>query len=78
MTNLSKVFRKSVDVTPLQEKLLDFFSDSLEAPTRIKALEWVYERALFRGNTHIEVENMADLEDVHNVLEIVRGIEAGY
>ena len=73
------VYKINAEITPLQERLLDFFdSTDAEFAHRLSSLEWVFEDSLFNRNTELDQDGRMHLFDLSEVIKILKGIGQGY
>lgn len=73
------IYKKNVEITPLQERLLDYFeNDGLDLPLRIASLEWIFDSTIFDNPNALSSKDRMHLFRLKEIITIVKGIEQGY
>lgn len=73
------IYKKNVEITPLQERLLDYFeNDDCDLPLRITAYEWIFEEVLYNSTSDLSHKNRAYLLELGELVKILRGIQQGF
>jgi hypothetical protein len=73
------VYKKNVEITPLQERLLDYFqNDGLDLPVKIDSLEWILDSTIFDNPNPLNITERGKIYVLKEIIIIIKGIEQGY
>lgn len=75
-----EVYKKNVEITPLQERLLDYFEkDGIYLANRIKTLECILDSIIINNsNNTLTVTDRGRIFVLKEIITIIKGIEQGY
>jgi hypothetical protein len=79
-TGTCKTFKRQIEVTPLQEKLLDFFDFNGEPQSeiRLKSFEWIFTNMIFGYEAVLTIDDRMHLFELNELIGILKSIKEGY